>query len=125
MRLIHELISLPEVRALWTGSPLDLVGIGFALLILYVLVGGTLSMIYHQVKYIAHALTHRSYAHTGALHPYTKALIYGTSPELRSLRATQDRARQRAILSGIIHTLEVQDSSPIARALVRALRARL
>lgn len=115
----------PEVRHLFTvESPLDLVGIGFFFLILYVVVGGTLSMVYNQVKYVAHALTHRTAPAVSECHVYTRSLINGTAPELARLRATQDRARRKQILAGIIHTLEVQDSSPIARALLKSLRRR-
>lgn len=120
--MLNEILSIPEVKALWTGSVLDLVGIGFFCLMVYALVGGTISMLRNQVKYITHAMTKRKAPSLREVHSYTKSLIDGTSPELHSLRACTDPARKKAILAGIIHTVEVQDSSPIARALVKSLR---
>jgi len=125
MTTLQSLMQVPAIHELFTvRSPLDLVGIGFFGLILYTVVGGTVSMVYHQGRYIYHAIARRTAPALGELHPYTKSLIAGTSPELRSLRSTRSRARRREILAGIINTLEVQDSSTVARALVKSLRAR-
>ncbi len=122
---LHTLASTPEFRELLTiNTPMDLCGIAFFLIMVYALVGGTYSMLRNQVKYVAHAVTHREAPAMSECHVYTRSLINGTAPELIKLRATKDRARQREILAGIINTLEVQDSSPVARELVKSLRRR-
>jgi hypothetical protein len=118
--MLNEILALPEIKALWTGNPLDLVGIGFFLLLLYALVGGTISMFKNQVKYITHAILKRRAA--GEVHSYTKSLIDGTAPELRALRSCTEPARRKRIIAGIVNTLEVQDSSPVARAMVKSFR---
>jgi len=113
----------PALKTIFTyEGPLDLVGMGFFILLVYTVVGGTISMLYHQVKYVAHAITHRSAPSVNGLHPYTQSLLKGTAPELARLRSVSDPARRKAIVASIVHTLEVQDASTIARAMVKSLR---
>lgn len=117
----HPERVVPVLRDIFTyENPFSFVQWGFFLLLAYTVVGGTLSMIFHQVQYVAHAITHRSAPSIASLHPYTRSLLNGTSPELRRLRSTQETAR---VIAGIVNTLEVQDRSPIARAVVKSLRA--
>jgi len=124
--MFQELVNLPEVKTLFTvNSPFDLVGIGFFALVVYTLVGGTISMIRHQVKYVAHAVSHRRAPSVRECHSYTRSIIDGTAPELLALRRTRDAARRGELLRSMIHTLDEQDPSPIARAVVKSLRDRL
>ena len=126
MTFINEVLAMPEFKAVFNiRSPLDLVGIGFFFLLMYTVVGGTLSMLRNQARYIAHALMKRRAPAVSECHPYTQSLINGSAPELYELRNTKDRARRGEILRSVIHTLDEQDASPIARAVVKSLRARL
>jgi hypothetical protein len=79
-------------------------------------------MFRNQLKYITHAMMKRKAPSLREVHSYTKSLIDGTSPELRALRDCKEPARRKALLASIINTVEVQDSSPIARAMVKSLR---
>ncbi len=125
--MFHNLFQgMPAMQALFNiQSPLDLVGVGFFFLLLYVVVGGTYTMIRNQVKYALHAVKHRTAPDLSELHSYTKSLIKGTAPELLELQATPDLARQRVLILSIVNTLEVQDRSPVARAMIAAFRKRI
>jgi hypothetical protein len=106
--MLNEILALPEIKALWTGNPLDLVGIGFFLLLLYALVGGTISMFKNQVKYITHAILKRRAA--GEVHSYTKSLIDGTRPSF----ALCARVRNPPVGSGFSQASSIPSKCRIA-----------
>lgn len=114
----------PELRHLFTvNSPMDLVGIGFFLLVLYVIIGGTISMYYNQIKCVMYAVKNREPSDLSGMLPYTRSFIDGTAPEITRIQNASGATR-RTILKSVIMNIE-QDTTPVAKALAGALKRKL
>jgi hypothetical protein len=123
MNFLHELTQLREFQDLFSvRSPLDLVGISFFILILYVVIGGTLSMIYNQIRYLTRAALTRTPAPLN-VGRYTRTVLDGTATELVALRRSDDPIKQNSYINEICRRL-AYDTSPLAHSLVKQLRAR-
>lgn len=123
--MLHEILNLPAIRALWTGSILDAVGIGFFGILLYVLVGGTISFFLSQARAIHRATTSRRSV-TLFVEPYTQAILSDTCTELRRLRGTYAPSARVELLKSICNELEPEvASSPLSLSLLRQFQTYL
>lgn len=114
----------PELNQLFTvNSPMDLIGIGFFLLTLYVIIGGTFSMYFNQIKCVMFVIKNRSPLDLGSMQPYTRSIIAGTAPEVARLQTVKGKER-RDLLKSVIMNVE-RDTTPVAKALASALKRKL
>lgn len=123
--MFQEILSIPAVKELWTGSLLDLVGIGFFGFLVYALVGGTISMIRNQTRAIYRAIATRRAA-VLFVEPYTQAILSDTCTELRKLRGTYAPGARVELLKAICSELEPEvASSPLSLSFLRQFQAYL
>jgi hypothetical protein len=92
----------------------------------YVVVGGFISFVFHQVKAFASLYVRLAPVQSDSLHPYTRSLIANRTPEqalLARARKSGDVLAVRACVNDICSTLaDCESNTQVKQALIRQFR---
>src|ERR1035437_8466619 len=111
IQFLHDIGNIPSIKTLFTiESPLDWVGIGFFILILWVIIFGSLSFVFNQLKYNFYAIRNRSPSRL-KVSPYLQSILNGSAAGLMILKNSSDSAQKQFWITEICRSLST-DKSP-------------